>query len=157
VCEVLATEGQSCLDVQCASDLDCSATFVCVSQKDLGDACSTDDPCPPLMLCTGGVCSKPPGPGEPCATDGLSCDFLSGASCNPVTLLCEPLEVPGVGEACDGICQGGSYCNDDTTPPTCVAQPGEGDACNVESGPDCFMPFVCTNGVCTRFDPASCG
>ncbi len=156
VCEVLATEGQSCFETSCAPELDCSLDSICVRPRHLGDACTIDAPCSILLNCTGGVCSKPPGPGAPCASDGVACDLFHGVTCNAEEV-CETIDLPSLGEPCEGICEGGAYCSDDTTPAVCVPAPGEGDACNAELGPDCSIPFECTNGICARSDPASCG
>jgi hypothetical protein len=155
ICETRSASGESCLEASCAAGLVCNAQSTCVRPRHLGDPCSADSPCTDPVHCRNGVCSKPAGNGEPCGNEALGCDFLQGLRCGPM-LLCEPWPVPGIGEACTGICAAGAACS---ASGICVRVLAEGTPCTLGELSDdfCDRGLECIDDVCARFDPTTCG
>ncbi len=154
VCEVRAAEGESCLERECDVGLVCGTENICRPRTKLGDPCSPDAPCDLVMPCRGGVCSKPPGDGEPCATEGLSCDLFQLLTCSPTTMLCESESVPGIGEACTDRCAGGAVCSPTTG--TCIPPIAAGLGCSPDGERPCDATLECVDGICRPFDPTTC-
>lgn len=118
-----------------------------------GGACPGGEGCADGLVCDGGICKTPSGPGLPCpCRDDLWCDasgatpvcraFLAqGASCDPLASLCNGLTTCvgapatcqpwlGVGATCATTadrCGIGYVCSDASS--TCVSVPALGDAC----------------------------
>jgi hypothetical protein len=154
VCEERSVEGESCLERNCAGSLECGSDSLCREPRYLGDPCDDASPCYTALTCVGGVCAKRGGQGTSCAVDGLSCDFLQGVACGE-DLVCQPIAIPTLGEACTGICVAGTICS---VLGFCVEALREGDACSLDAGINpCDRPLACIDGICAHFDPTSCG
>jgi hypothetical protein len=155
VCETPSTEGESCAERQCATGLECGPGAICFEPRFLGDPCSDDAPCTQVLTCVGGACAKRGSEGTPCAGGALECDLLQGLTCGE-NLRCEPIAIPGIGEACTGFCATGAAC--DATG-RCVPALMNGERCSLDgSGFNlCDDSLECIDGVCAQFDPASCG
>ncbi len=157
-CESYAELGEPCLLGICGAGLMCDLTFTCVPTRLIGDACSEEEPCLSTLVCEGGVCARPPAPGEPCSTLEQWCDTFANAHCNFTTLECESFPTANPGEPCtdtDVMCLGGSFCNRSIDPPTCELNRLEGEPCN---GTDelCEVGLACTDGICTKLNPERC-
>lgn len=152
--------GEPCADVDCVDDAYCSSeTEVCEARKAEGEACSGDQCQSPSLGCDDGVCTPPPGDGQPCTS---YCAFPYG--CERDTDLCRPMKT--VGEPCDpsrSICAIGLTCDGDTN--TCVAPGGVGTACeglligrNCEPGLYCAWDAEQADRFCQpeRADGAEC-
>lgn len=116
VCELLRTEGASCLGGGvCRSDLGC-AGGTCRPWVDEGGACGDAGGCGRYdNACMEGVCRRKPLPGEPCLPYYVCIDwaYCAEGACAAKPLAGEPCGPPGFTGL--PLCLGDSVCEDSVT------------------------------------------
>ena len=137
---------KSCEDSEtCGGDTECIASGARTCERaQLGDACGSDDGCPPWSYCAfdeggqAGTCVTSPAQGEPC---GSAIWCAEGLAC--VAGLCAPK--PGRGDACamgpggPVVCAENLSCIDGL----CASQPVTGEACAM-GAPACAPGLGCS-------------
>ncbi len=162
VCAAPVAAGGTCVvSEDCEDGLGCAATK-CVALAGQGATCDDATPCKPTLTCFMGKCSTPAGAGEACDPVAQNCDRLQGLGCSGASV-CQKLKLAGPGEVCGKsggdliICSGNGTCKDPGGGSgTCLAAAKDGQACDEMAGPKCLSQAMCSNGVCTLTDPASC-
>jgi hypothetical protein len=134
-CHTPGAMGATCaIDRECTDNLACvggsaSTAGTCQPLPKLGEACPFFRCADANLRCdsTTTRCVAFGLPGDPCPT-GSECGF--NFECNTTTMLCEPF--PTLGMACDGNCQGESYCaiREGATTGTCSALLANNAACD---------------------------
>lgn len=125
---------------------------VCVAQKKLAEACTSNWECGMLdAVCVAGKCGAWPAIGQPCLKSmGQTCaqNAMCGKDGNCAAL-------PKLGEACTSQCAEGLGCKfaPGTNDGKCVGQPAAGDACTQDmdcgySGLSCGADKKCAAMVC---------
>jgi hypothetical protein len=182
LCQAPPTPGTSCAVNSCGPTLLCNTNLnQCVTPTQSGQPCNKNTVCEPGLSCVGatniqnGTCMPQ------VTTLGGTCDYQrkiaptcsaeNGLTCNHATNRCVALPLVGAGSPCGVInnveneCTAGATCVIPTnqTQGTCVAPPGDGSACDIKSGPDCFFPARCipatmtgTAGTCQLPGTQSC-
>ncbi len=153
-CQALATEGQTCDDLNgpsCGTQLQCdNATKKCTRYPKAGAPC--EGICAGSLRCIAKTCQLGAEAGAACPT-GSECS--SGLSCNTTTRLCEPTARIPLGGACGngqvGSCEPSADCSNNV----CTARLAPGAACGPK-GTECVAYYTCLNGVCSPVDPAAC-
>ena len=119
--ELVAVDG-ACFEGQCGEGLYCRVTD---------------------LEAGSGVCSPPPGEGEPCDPEYPFCARADNW-CDPADGKCHPLAA--IGDSCDEFsdnCVPYAWCSPDGV---CVARPGEGEPC--EDWPPCLGDLECLDDTC---------
>jgi hypothetical protein len=166
--------------VGCAGDLYCKPTVstmsagTCANLPQQGEPCASGGTFASAQCGAGLRCGRTTtnqaicGDPEPCGS--VSCDATSACAQTPTTALhCAPYATEG--QPCtvydpngDVTCVSPLSCTGEPTDAalgtvtlhgTCAARGGPGDPCGPGVG-SCREAFLCTNGACTVFDPASC-
>jgi hypothetical protein len=177
-CGAAPAAGASCATQKCGPGLKCAedktaGTKTCVVPGNVGDACSTKQPCRIELSCTDGKCGVAAAKeGDTCNFNGTGnpqCNLVAGLICNPGTNKCVQAQVAAAGAACgydaaantltacanQGVCKKAK-----STDPTgtCIAGANPGDACNDDDtiGPKCLTPGKCVSGKCVTPDPTAC-
>jgi hypothetical protein len=125
---------------RCADWLVCTASGTCGITVSLGEACDREEQCDDGLVCRDQTCQLDLIIGDAC--DGsASCGADRACARAPETRVCDD---PGLtGEACSpGSCAPGLACA--TASDTCVALPGDGDACL--DGSLCAPGLACVDG-----------
>ena len=162
VCAKVASAGDACGESDdCAKGLIC-AQGKCIVRGDAGASCDAATPCKATLACSGGKCATPAGAGEACDMKDNNCDNLQGLSCNTMSV-CQKIKLAEPGEVCGLVgtdyiaCSNGGHCKTDGgMMGTCLAAADDGEACDAVAGPKCMPQAVCTSGLCTLNDGATC-
>lgn len=143
-------EAECVATAYCASD---ATGERCVAKVGAGQPCADFDACQQGLFCVldyateMGTCQELPDEGETCDPNAffIACDRQDNY-CDPTTMKCTRKK--GVGEACtptefgDSNCQAYAAC----VSGTCVARPGEGEACSDTL--ECLGELDCDGAVC---------
>jgi hypothetical protein len=176
-CQAEPVAGTSCAESGCGDTLVCdNSNHLCEAPAAQGKACSNTTPCQHGLICVGaqtGTCqlqgSAVGAACDPTHKSKPNCNADDGLTCNEGTDKCVAQPLVGSGSACgivnnvDNACTGGATCNipSGQTKGTCVAPAGDGSACNISTGPDCFTPARCiptsgSAGTCQFPGTTSC-
>ena len=135
-CAVLPSEGDACINGECAAGFYCNSDDTCNATRGLGEECTENSMCAEGLYCSYNdwKCTKIPVTGEKCSSNYPYCADYN--YCDSATNKC--VQYPGAGEECydDNHCgpelmcasdnlinkrmcrstdgKEGSYCNDDT-------------------------------------------
>jgi hypothetical protein len=139
----------------CGPGLVCTAAGTCVTQATQGQGCSDDKPCAYPLQCLNSTCApRTATAGAPCGGANGACDTTKGFVCVDGT--CKTYTISAPGSPCGDT--GSSYraCRRNTacTGGVCSDYPKEGDACDLDKGPNCLFPLRCVNNKCVGL-PAS--
>ena len=181
VCGTSPPTGASCSVSFCGHDQIC-VSGQCQTRVAPGAACdNTTAPCQAGLTCTGAVGTTKTcqaaliNSTDTCGGANPGCFFAQGLWCSSATHLCTNISYVGSGQPCgtasDGThaeCQAGN-CYTSSGPAaatdlgTCVANAGDGEACDTMLGPTCIMPARCitddggSRGTCIVPDGTTCG
>ena len=148
------TVGQSCAQNGSCVDSYCDfTTTTCMPHRAAGEACTSTSQCG-LNICANQVCTKRPGPGEPCSdtTLGGQCSLL-GYRCSPTTSTCVPYALGGDACTTQSDCSEIYRCGDSGT---CELGPRLGDTCGIDAE-DCLGDSYCEASTLTCTAPKSNG
>ncbi len=164
-CDDYTTVGEACGPTlpDCAPELDCGSSDVCVARHPIGGVCDGASDCLEGLVCINDVCANPLQEGDTCS--GSQCDFSKGLYCDNASSTCEPYPVNGLGEDCGLIsttpvafafCSGDLYCTAEMPNKGVCAERGDvGESCNASdpTSPDpsdhtCKQPMYCPSGTC---------
>jgi len=155
--------GEPCLYAsQCSSQV-CSnaggaSCGVCQATAAEGQACSATEPCAIRLVCSGGICSKPPvvaeegrfAAGEACSeARGCVKDFACRPTDPAIATSRRCIALPGLDEPCwAGKCSAGHYCASSNL---CTLRPATGQPCASDEAsgePDCAAEAYCSGALC---------
>ncbi len=166
VCEATLAAGSPCdsdsqcnFGLVCDFDVDPSVCATPAAKADQGEACEYDDQCKYGLFCLitdfetyVGACEPWLALGDLCNGDGnmgMVCE--PGLACSSTSGECENQTVVGVGETCDNetlVCDFSqrAICMEGDVTGTCLALPGDGEACLMENcwaGNYCGADTIC--------------
>lgn len=134
----------------CRSPDECAPSLRCIGGLCSGglerDTCQDDRDCQGLLLCSGGRCTLPRGPGEMCGTgtpcgEALVCtSSVGGSRCTPRSI---------AGEACSR--EAPCYL-DRCVMGMCTSPIADGEAC--VSSADCYPGRTCSESRCAAIEPS---
>jgi hypothetical protein len=127
---VIGHVGDRCRYSGCAESY-CDGNL-CLALLQKGAGCEYDSQCEAGLVCDGGLCAVPPGPGEPCL-DACS-DF--GLTCRTDQAICVRVGWPGDPCTFNSDCSYHYRCVDKQ----CAAMADRGERCFYD---DCRAPYVC--------------
>lgn len=183
VCAALPKAGDACTALTtCGVGLTCTSdTKMCVAFAAANAACGAGAPCGAGLVCVGanaatstqGTCQAAAtttgATCDPALKTGTGCDRNAGLVCNSTSKTCQPATISPDGGACGSVDHQSALCENGTcvgasgaTPGTCIANAGEGEACDTAQGPNCEAGTRCivaagtTAGTCENTDAAAC-
>lgn len=170
-CEAISADDGVCASVfrgtldedeACAEPVECAPGLSCFQERDqcgvcrplavTGDSCA-DRPCVDGDFCEEGICRRQPEPssfaaGDACTPQPGCGGVLSGLAC--IDLVCQPITIVDVGEACEVGPTSDRYCRDSSTTSfcdngVCTARPALGEACATFCD---ISEAICIDGSC---------
>jgi hypothetical protein len=160
-CAAKAGAGGDCVaSSDCEDDLRCAPDGTCETPAQEGEACGRSQPCATPFFCSKGKCGAAAQEGQNCSF-GAVCDTVKGLLCT-ASDVCVLVKLVNPGETCGAVnnakvaCAANGRCdNMGGLTGKCQAALADGASCSA-AGPNCQAPAVCTDGVCTIPDPATC-
>jgi hypothetical protein len=163
VCSSPAAAGGACqIDENCDYGLQCAPNGICVAAGDGGATCDVNHMCKSSFVCRGGTCAQAPAEGATCDPAAQDCSLAKGTYCDPGSKVCKKVLTVNGGATCglatDGftVCNASARCKLSGAQGTCLSAAPDGQACDVDKGPDCTPPARCDGSVCKIADPAAC-
>jgi hypothetical protein len=162
-CKPKSKVNESCKANSCETGLNCNAADTCIVPEPAGAACKDERDCEGTLVCLDGKCAPPGVKGAKCTPTASCADGFSCVARSQTEGVCADIQLAQLGGRCGydetlgtiTDCQT-STCSDLARGGTCIADVGEGAACNEENGPLCTFGLECRNGACAKPDSAKC-